>query len=231
MSDKKLIIWVLVAVITITTCNCLATENQPTIESRISQRRHKIEDPYMKRILDSRLRAASEVRLLEVAETSKPNWADINEWADFAETVLQINGCERESFSLYKVTTETSAQRLAVALSRIAKRKNDILSRSKFEAFNLDTQKEYALNAELTELEKTFKDAPTPKTKVTHGLVAGIVYSPDKSSAVVNNKIVHEGDTIQGVAVVKIYEDKVIFEKSGNRWEQAVQQTPDAYWR
>ncbi len=186
----------------------------------------------MKRIFESQLRAASEIRLLEVAETSKPNWADITEWADFAETVLQINGCERESFGLFKVTTETSAKRLAVALSRIAKRKNDILSRSELEALNLENQKEYALTAEFTELEKPLREnAPTPKSKATHGLVVGIVYSPEKSSAIINHKIVHEGDTIQGVAVVKIFEDKVVFEKNGNKWEQAVRQTPDAYWK
>jgi hypothetical protein len=231
MNNKKLIIWVCVAVTMITTYNCLATENQLTIEKRISQRRHEIEYSYMNRILESQLRAASEIRLLEVAETSKPNWADITEWADFAETVLQINGCERESFGLFKVTTETSAQRLAVALSRIAKRKKDILSRSEFEAFNLDTQKEYALTADLAELEKPLREkAPTPKSKATHGLVAGIVYSPEKSSAVVDNKIVHEGNNIHGVSVFKIYEDKIVFEKNGNKWEQAVGQTPDASW-
>lgn len=226
MKKKKLIIWVNIAVTIITTYNCLATE------SRTSQHREEIEQSFANRILEAQLRAASEIRLLEVAETSKPNWADITEWADFAETVLQINGLEREPFGLVKVKTQTSAERLAVALSRIAKRKNDILNRSEFEALNLENQKEYALSAELAELEKTLsEEPPTPKSKETYGLLLGIVYSPDKSSAVVDNKILHEGDSIHGVHVFKIYEGKVVFEKNGNRWEQVVRQTPDTYWK
>ncbi len=250
MENKRLIIWVYVAFTIIKTYNCLATEKQleqgqevrqhlehqdeqlKEMERYVSQRRREIEGSYMKRILELRLRAAAEIRLLEVAEIPKPNWAEIHEWADFAETVLQINGCERESYGPFKATTETSAKRLAVALSRIAKRKNDILSRSELEALNLEKQKEYALTVELAELEKPLREnAPTPKPKATHGLVAGIVYSPEKPSAVVDHKIVHEGDTIQGVAVVKIYKHKVVFEKNGNEWGQAVRQTPEAYWK
>jgi len=232
MKNQKLSICAYVAVTIVTTCNCLATENQLTIESRISQRSQEIENSYMNRILESRLRAASEIRLLEVAQTSKPNWAGIAEWANFAETVLKINGCERELFSLFKVTAETSAERLAVALSRIAKRKSDLLNRSELEALKLENQKEYVLSVELDELEKQLRDkTTTPKSMATHGMVVGIVYSPEKSSAVVNNKIVHEGDTLHDVAVSKIYEDKVVFEKNGNKWEQAVRQTPNAYWK
>ena len=226
MINKKLIICLYVALTIIISCDCLATE------TRISQRHHKIEDSFMNRILDARLRSAAEIRLLEVAETSKPNWADINEWVDFAETVLRINGCEREPVSLYQVTNETPAQRLAVALSRIAKRKNDILNRAKFEVFYLDAQKEYALNAEVSESEKSLtENTPTLKSKSTQGLVSGIVYSSEKSSAVIDNKIVHEGDELQGVSVVKIFKDKVVFQKNDNKWEQAVQQIPEAYWK
>jgi type II secretory pathway component PulC len=177
------------------------------------------------------LRSASQIRLLEVAETSKPNWADIAEWADFAETVLQINGLEHEPFSLFKVNTETPAERLAIALSRIAKRKSDILNRSEFETLNLENHKEYALNAESAKLEEpSTKKSPALESKATNGQVAGIVYSPEKSSAVINTKIVHEGDIIQGVTILKIYEDKVVFQKNGSRWEQAVRQKPNPSW-
>lgn len=250
MKNKRLIIWVFVAVTIITTYNCLAAEQQlkevqgiqihdenkdqqlKEIEKCVSQRRRQIEDSYTNRILELRLRAASEIKLLEVAETSKPNWADITEWADFAETVLQINGCERESYGLIKATTETSDKRLALALSRIAQRKNDLLSRSEMEALKLKNQKKYALTAELADLEKPLReDASRPKSQATHGLVTGIVHSPEKSSAVVDQKIVHEGDKIRDVVVVKIYKDKVVFKKNDNKWEQAVRQTPEAYWK
>lgn len=125
-----------------------------------------------------------------------------------------------------------SAKRLAVVLSRIAKRKNDILSKSKWVALNLERQKEHALTVGFAKLEKQSKeDAITPKPKATHGLVKGIVYSSEKPSAVVDHKIVHEGEKIHGVAVVKIYIDKVEFEKNSKKWEQKVRQTPEAYWK
>ncbi|GAI29692.1 unnamed protein product, partial [marine sediment metagenome] len=38
-----------------------------------------------------------------------------------------------------------------------------------------------------------------------------------------DGKIVHEQDTINGVKVIKIYEDKVEFEKAGERWTQQVE--------
>ncbi|GAI72272.1 unnamed protein product [marine sediment metagenome] len=53
--------------------------------------------------------------------------------------------------------------------------------------------------------------------------LTGILYAGDSSSAVVNGKIVHEEDTINGVKIIKIYKDKVEFEKTGKRWTQQVE--------
>jgi len=64
----------------------------------------------------------------------------------------------------------------------------------------------------------------TPVTTTPmYRLVTGILYSEDKPSAVVGSQIVHEGDTLCGVNVVKIYKNKVEFEKSGKRWTQLVE--------
>jgi type II secretory pathway component PulC len=99
------------------------------------------------------------------------------------------------------------------------------------EALKLKNQKKYALAVEFAEFKKPLKeDASTTKSQEPYGLVTGIVYSPEKSSAVVDQKIVHEGDTIRCVVVAKIHKDKVLFEKSGNKWEQGVRQTPGTYW-
>jgi hypothetical protein len=64
------------------------------------------------------------------------------------------------------------------------------------------------------------------------GLVKSIVYSSDLSSAVIshNNNILHEKNTIHGVTIVKIHEDKVEFAKSGQNWTQKVGQTPNHQW-
>jgi len=64
----------------------------------------------------------------------------------------------------------------------------------------------------------TTKAAPLNKDVA----LTGILYAGDNSSAVVDGKIVHEGETINGVKVIKIHKDKVEFERAGKRWTQKV---------
>jgi len=54
-------------------------------------------------------------------------------------------------------------------------------------------------------------------------IVKGIVYSEDDPSAVIGTKIVHEGDEVSGVTVVKINKDNVEFKMNDRRWTQKVQ--------
>lgn len=46
--------------------------------------------------------------------------------------------------------------------------------------------------------------------------------------------MVREGDIIDGVTVVKIYKDRVVFEKEGTettiRWTQKIGEAPKAHW-
>ncbi len=53
-------------------------------------------------------------------------------------------------------------------------------------------------------------------------IVKGIVLSGDKSSAIIDNQIVREGEKILGATVVKINKDSVEFEKNGKSWKQRV---------
>jgi len=53
--------------------------------------------------------------------------------------------------------------------------------------------------------------------------LTGIFYSDDDPIAIVNGKIVHEEDVVGDVKVLKIYKDKVEFERSGRRWNQNMQ--------
>ncbi len=62
------------------------------------------------------------------------------------------------------------------------------------------------------------------------GQVTGIFYNPPKSSAVIGGEIVHEGDTILGVRVVRINKENIEFEKNDNKWTQTIQQPPLAHW-
>ncbi|MHC4462408.1 MAG: thioredoxin family protein [Planctomycetota bacterium] len=52
--------------------------------------------------------------------------------------------------------------------------------------------------------------------------LTGIFYTERKPAAVVNGKIVHEGDVIDGVRVLKILKHKVEFESSDRRWTQSM---------
>ncbi|MBA7700086.1 hypothetical protein ES703_108793 [subsurface metagenome] len=53
------------------------------------------------------------------------------------------------------------------------------------------------------------------KTPFEQGWLTSIVYSEENASAMVSNKIVHEGDMVKGYKVLKIHRDKVEFEKNG----------------
>jgi hypothetical protein len=61
-------------------------------------------------------------------------------------------------------------------------------------------------------------------------MVTGIVFSRDRPSAVVGSQVLYEGDATQGVTVVRIYRDKVQFEKGGAKWTQAVNEKPAPHW-
>ena len=52
--------------------------------------------------------------------------------------------------------------------------------------------------------------------------VGGICYSTDKQSAIIDEKVMYEGDIIDGATIVKIYKDKVVFAKNGRKWIQKI---------
>jgi len=67
----------------------------------------------------------------------------------------------------------------------------------------------------------------TKSESETFGLVTGICRSIDKPSAVINNKMmVYEGDTIDGVTIVKIYKEKVEFIKNGKNYVKEIIRFP-----
>ncbi|MHC4193703.1 MAG: thioredoxin domain-containing protein [Planctomycetota bacterium] len=52
--------------------------------------------------------------------------------------------------------------------------------------------------------------------------LTGILYAKENPSAIVNGKVVREGDVVGGVIVLKIGKDMVEFERSGTQWSQGV---------
>jgi hypothetical protein len=62
------------------------------------------------------------------------------------------------------------------------------------------------------------------------GVVTAILYSEDTPTVLIENQMLHEGDTIHEVKVLDISADKVQFDKQGERWEQKVQEPAGPEW-
>ena len=54
-------------------------------------------------------------------------------------------------------------------------------------------------------------------------IVKGIMCSVDRPSAVIDDKIAHQGDKVSGATIVKINKNNVEFEMDGKKWTQEVQ--------
>jgi len=212
------------------------------IEKYIVRRHREIENYYADQLIELNQRAEAEIRLLEVAD--KPAYASLAGQAEVAKVVLHINNYGYRAPWYLEAETERmlqlkdkfnklkSPERFTVVQTRIAERKSEILAKLEYETADLERGKNYALTVTLPELEKRLKqDLLKPEPTPTHGLVTGIVYSADKPSAIIDRKIVHEGDVIYGATVVEIYRDSVKFSEKGKNWEQKVQQAPEAYWK
>jgi len=66
-------------------------------------------------------------------------------------------------------------------------------------------------------------DEQTETGKKIELIVKSILYSEDNPSAVIGGRIVHEGEKIRDVNIIKISKDSVEFEMNGKRWNQKVQ--------
>jgi hypothetical protein len=63
------------------------------------------------------------------------------------------------------------------------------------------------------------------------GLVGGILSGEDGFTALIDTQVVSEGDTIDGIKVIKIHRDRVEFEKDGKWWTQGLNETPGPEWQ
>ena len=66
-------------------------------------------------------------------------------------------------------------------------------------------------------------EATATQTETKKLIIRGILYSEDNPSAVIDDRIVREGDEISGASIVKINQDSVEFEMNGKKWVQKVQ--------
>lgn len=78
---------------------------------------------------------------------------------------------------------------------------------------------------------KLWKKHPPNSKSPQKGAIIGILFNKAAPTALINNSLVHEGDTIGGVKVVQIGPRKIQFEKDGKMWVQGVGGKPNALWQ
>ena len=64
----------------------------------------------------------------------------------------------------------------------------------------------------------------------TRGMVDGILFSPERPSALVDGQILTVGDSMYGTEVVEITRQLVVFEKHHHKWQQRVRERPNPAW-
>ena len=64
----------------------------------------------------------------------------------------------------------------------------------------------------------------------TRGMVDGILFSPERPSALVDGQILTVGDSMYGTEVVEITKELVVFEKHHHKWQQRVRERPNPAW-
>lgn len=74
-------------------------------------------------------------------------------------------------------------------------------------------------------------DLWTKKVMATKtGTVVGILYNENGPCALINHRLLHEGDIIRDIKIVKIDRSQVEFEKNGQRWTQKMLDNPNPAW-
>lgn len=132
-----------------------------------------------------------------------------------------------ESSGNYDRLMRTEARRLLAVMDEL-----------KSKLLRLHRQKEYEL-AQLEQEEKELKEGllrvrraekVQPKTP-QRGVVSAICHGKEGRLVMVDDKIVYEGESIKDVKILKIYVDRVEFEKNGKAWVQKLGEEPKAFWQ
>lgn len=99
---------------------------------------------------------------------------------------------------------------------------------------NLDGNLKVRLGPTRTVTGPTAPTSSTVSKPSQKGRISAIVGTQGSRSAMIGTALVREGDTVDGVTVVKIHEDRVVFERVDKgatiRWTQKVGDPPDSPW-
>ena len=74
------------------------------------------------------------------------------------------------------------------------------------------------------------KDVVIERPEPRFGVVTAILYCDDTPTVLIEDQMLHKGDTIHEVKVLDINADKVQFGKQGEQWEQREQEPAKPEW-
>ena len=74
------------------------------------------------------------------------------------------------------------------------------------------------------------KEVVVERPEPRFGVVTAILFCEDSPTVLIEDQMLHKGDVIHDVKVMKIEVDKVQFDKQGEQWEQKVQEPAKPEW-
>jgi hypothetical protein len=219
-----------------------------SIDKYIECQRQEINNDYAMKLIEIRTHRENQLRRLEIINPELYVRCGFVGWAGYVQNSLALRGIDLMDDSQFVGTfrdlhnegnglsavekMELTPRLLAIAEDRFAAEQNRTLRG--YEAAELQAAKnrDYALNVQLPQFSEQLKNnCLNPPTAKPAGFVSGIVYSGDKSAAIVGSQIIHSGDTLGSVRIVKINLDTVEFDKNGHSWTQKIGEAPSTMWQ
>lgn len=201
-------------------------EKLQAIDKSVSESRQRISSRYSKKIEELRQQADKQFAQFEAAERAALAGSAV-QTATFYESVGYVpKGYTQNEDGLW-----LSDGSLEETEKRIEDKKSEIYRVLQADIAELERQQKYLLTVRLKDLKENLReDVLRPRPQQLLGMLCGIVHVEEKRAALINQKIVHEGDIINGVSIVRIERRKVEFEKDGSTWDQKVGGAPGALW-
>jgi predicted RNA-binding protein with RPS1 domain len=128
--------------------------------------------------------------------------------------------------------TTLSDEQIAASEVRIAEKENEIETQLKRIIEPIEARRQHILEVLLPRLEEQLiRGAASPDRESPRGIVTAIVYSDERPLAMVGERIVAQGDILDGIKAIAISPDAVKFSRDGRVWEQAVGENAPESWQ
>jgi hypothetical protein len=247
-SEKRWSVAAVLVIVALITCGARAaavTDEQKAkpdqTDKYIEQLRQQTGEYYANQLAEVRAHKEDRERLFSISNPELFIPENFVGWSEYVQAFLDLRGIDLcddpkfagtfEEFRHGGLTTvkrfDLAPKLLAIAEDRLAKEENRALRGYETAELQLEKERNYALNVQLPQLaEQLRNNALNPSPVTPAGVVSGIVYSADRPAALVGTQIVHKGESIGGVRVVKIEAEAVTFEKGGRTWTQKIGETP-----